>query len=78
MAQGSDRWAEESEDRGPPTRMPQGAPVGTWASGPRLLAVRAYSYSMSTYDVAVLPEAGLVPEEGLDQSLCEWETLSPV
>ena len=32
---------------------------------------------MSTCDVAVLPEAGLVPEEGLAQSLCEWEPLTP-
>ena len=77
MALGTNREAEVSEDRAPPTWMPQGAPVGTWASGPQLLAVRAHSYSMSTCDVAVLPEAGLVPEEGLAQSLCEWEPLTP-
>lgn len=77
MALGTDRWAEESEDRAPPTRMAQGTPVGTWAPGPRLLAVRAHSYSMSTCDVAVLPEAGLVTEEGLAQSLREWEPLTP-
>ena len=78
MALGTDRWAEESEDRAPPTRMPQGTPVGTWAPGPQLLAVRAPSYFMSTCDLADLPEAGLVPEEGLAQNLCEWETLTPV
>ena len=33
---------------------------------------------MSTCDVAVLPEAGLVTEEGLAQSLCEWEPLTLV
>lgn len=32
---------------------------------------------MSTCDVAELPEAGLVTEEGLAQSLCEWESLTP-
>ena len=73
---GTDRWAEDSEDREPPTQMPQGTPVGTWAPGPQLLAVRAQYYSMSTCDVAVLPEAGLVPEKGLAQSLSEWEPLT--
>ena len=77
MVLGADWWAEESEDRAPPTQMPQGTPVGTWAPGPQLLAVRAHSCSTSTCDVAVLPEAGLVTEEGLAQSLCEWEPLTP-
>ena len=45
--------------------------------GPWLLAVRAHSISTSTCDVAVLPEAGLVTEEGLAKSLCEWEPLTP-
>ena len=71
LALGTDRWAEESEERAPLTRMPQGTPVGTWVPGPLLLALRAHFYSMSTCDMAVLPEAGLVPDGGLAQSL--WE-----
>ena len=43
MALGTDRVAEESEDRAPPTQMPQGTPVETWAPDPHLLAVRDHS-----------------------------------
>lgn len=76
MALGTDRWAEESEDRHPPTpslREP------LWEPGPlglQLLAVRDHSYSTPTWDLAVLPETGPVTEEGLAKSLCEWEPLT--
>ena len=75
-------WGQTGGQRSQRTgHLPHGCPrEPLWEPGPlgpRLLAVRAHSYSMSTCDVAVLPEAGLVTEEGLAQSLCEWESLTP-
>ena len=62
-------WGQTGGQRSQRTgRLPHGCPrEPLWEPGPLgpwLLAVRAHSYSISTCDVAVLPEAGLVTEEG--------------